>query len=455
MRRFLRWRASPVADRRIARRNIVNNARPNQAKPPPRPIGRRPITPAGNQRGGVAVTVALALAGVIGMASLGIEVTYVLLMQRQMQAAADAAALAAAAALANGHASGMIVEADGVASASGFTPGLGGVSLVVNNPPQSGVHTGAAGAVEVFLSQPQSLWLGRIFGTGQFNVKVRAVGLIGSAGLYCALQLNSAAPVGVTINNGASANLSKCGLAVDSTSATALSMSGGANLTTTSAHVAGGATINNGAAINPATALKTAQANVADPYAAVAAPSFSGCGGGTGKTYGLGTWTVSPGVYCNGLAFNNGASVTMNPGVYIIDRGTFDVEGGAHLTGTGVTIYLTSSTGSGYATVVIGNGATVVLSASTTGATAGMLFFADRRSPATNQNTMTGGVAINVTGALYFPSDSLTFENGTSNPSGCTQLIAGKLQLTGGSSYQNNCPASVKAIGASSSNLVE
>ena len=47
----------------------------------------------------------------------------------------------------------------------------------------------------------------------------------------------------------------------------------------------------------------------------------------------------------------------MSPGVYIIDRGTFDIGGGTEVTGTGVTIFLTRSKGSDFAEAVIGNGA--------------------------------------------------------------------------------------------------
>ena len=401
------------------------------------------------------MTVALSLSVVIAMASLGVEVTYVLLKHRQMQATADSAAMAAAAAIASGYPTTMTIEADAVASSSGFTPGVAGTTLTVNSPPSAGPLAGTARAVELILAQPQAATLARAVWRGTFDLKVRSVALAGTSGAYCVLQLTGAAPVGVSISNGATATLSTCGLAVNARSATALTMSGGAVLTTTAVAVVGGASVTNGASINPATALKTGQSQVADPYSTVSQPAVSGCAGGTAKNYGWGNWTMTPGVYCSGVAINNGAVVHMNPGVYIIDRGTFDVGGGAHVTGSGVTIFLTSSTGSGYATSTIGNGASVTLSAPTGGPTAGLLFFGDRRARATNNNVFNGGVAIAVTGALYFPTSILTFENGSSNPAGCTNLIAGTLVLTGGSKFQNVCPAGVRPIGVSLSRLVE
>ena len=81
-----------------------------------------------------------------------------------------------------------------------------------------------------------------------------------------------------------------------------------------------------------------------------------------------------------------------------------------------------------YAT--IGNGATVTLAAPTTGTTQGLAFFGDPNAPSSTpskfkQRAFGGGATMNITGALYFPTETVQFNNGISNPSGCTQLIAG------------------------------
>ena len=71
--------------------------------------------------------------------------------------------------------------------------------------------------------------------------------------------------------------------------------------------------------------------------------------------------TLNPGVYCNGMDIHAGSNVTLNPGIYYVDRGSLNVNGGATLTGTGATIVFTSSTGAGWATANINGGATVNL----------------------------------------------------------------------------------------------
>jgi hypothetical protein len=409
-----------------------------------------------SRRGGIAITIGFVLPVLIGMVALGTEFAYLLFKQRQMQSTADAAALGEATARQHGYPAAGI-EALGISSYLGFVNGAAdGTTVAVNMPPLSGPQTGNGSAVEVIINQPQTLTLANFFHTGLFNVAARSVAIEGS-GSSCMLQLNSSSPSGFQMSNGATATLASCGLAVDSTDQAALSLSGGAVLTAPTVTVAGTASITNGASINPSSALATSQPNVSDPYASVAMPTFSGCGGGTSKSYGGGgTFTMSPGVYCNGVSIGNGATVTMSAGVYFIDRGVFTIGGGSTVTGTNVTIVLTSSTGSGYATVTIGNGANVTLTAPLPpSATAGIVFFGDRNAPITNSNDLEGGVAINVTGTLYFPTQALIFSNGSSNTSSCTQVIAGTIQLTGGSKFQNNCPAGVAGIGSTLSTLVE
>jgi Flp pilus assembly protein TadG len=410
--------------------------------------------------GSVAIQLGLSLIAIIGMVALGTEISLLLWKQRQMQMFADAAAFSAATAVSKGYpaAATEAKAVGGQLALQNINNYKSDVTVTVNIPPLSGNYTNASyKAVEVIVSEPQTLSLVTLItqsSSGLYSVGARAVATPGG-GTYCVLQLNSSSNPGLSMNNGAVANLTQCGLAVDSTGTSALSLSGGAALNASSVSVVGTASITNGAAVNPSSALKTSQANVADPYAGVAMPSHSGCSLGTGKSYGHGTWNLSPGVWCNGVSFTNDAVVNLAPGIYFVDRGNFDVGGAVQLTGTGVTIVLTSSTGSNYADVTIGNGATVTLSGPTSGATEGIVFFGDRNAPASNTSSITGGAAVNISGAFYFPTQTVIFQNGASNPAGCTQLIAGTIQLTGGSSFQNNCSTGVASIGSGSSTLVE
>jgi len=81
------------------------------------------------------------------------------------------------------------------------------------------------------------------------------------------------------------------------------------------------------------------------------------------------------------MSLNAGANVTLNPGVYYLDQGSLSVNGGATLSGTGVTLVFTSSTGNNYATASVNGGATINLTPPTNGGTAGIVFFGDRNMP--------------------------------------------------------------------------
>jgi hypothetical protein len=143
------------------------------------------------------------------------------------------------------------------------------------------------------------------------------------------------------------------------------------------------------------------------------------------------------------VSFTNDAEILLKTGVYYVNGGDLNVGGDVEMNGTGVTIVLTGSASDGYsppyANVTISNGATVTLSAQTTGATAGILFFGDRNAPVSNSSNFGGGAVMNLTGAIYFPSQTVVFDNGITNPSGCTQLIAGVIQFAGGAQFSNNC----------------
>jgi hypothetical protein len=410
--------------------------------------------------GSVAALVAIILLLLLGFVALGTEISYALFVQRQLQATASAAALGGATALMTGRPSSPTTEADAEAAAVGFTNGVGGVTVTVNNPPKSGNYTTNSGAVEVIVSEPLTLPLSSLFYSGTWTVSGRAVAIEGNSAGDCALELDSANITGVSVSNGASVTMNQCGLAVNATGSSALSVTGGATLNAKSVTIAGGDSVTNGGTINATNGVKTSQAAVANPYSSDAVPSYSGCTYGSlpssPLSLGSGSHTLSAnGVYCGGLSIGNGGTVTMNPGIYIIDGGSFTVGGGATLTGTGVTIVLTGS-GSNYATLNIGNGANVTLSAPTSGSTSGLVFFQDPNAPTSGTDTIQGGSTLVLTGALYFPSQTVSYSNGTSSTATCTQLVAWQIQFTGGAYFNSNCAsAGTQGLGSSPSSLVE
>jgi Putative Flp pilus-assembly TadE/G-like len=409
------------------------------------------------ERGSVAVLIGVSMSALVGMVALGTEITFVIYKHREMQSAADSAALGSATALQKGYPTDYALEGKAIAATAGFVNGVDGVTITVNKPPASGNNTANAGAVEVIVVQPQTLNLVSMFSSAVFTLTTRAVALKGAGGNFCILTTDTTSATGMALSNGATINLNQCGAAVNSAGAAALSVIGGATLNALSVSVKGQTTVNNGGVINATNGVLINQAVTADPYAAVVMPTVpAGCTNTNKSVTTTPGAPLQPGTYCNGLSISNGATASLAAGVYYIKQGSFTVAGGSTLTGTGVTIILTKNA-STYATATINNNANITLSAPTTGATAGILFFADRAAPTSLTTTFAGGATMKFTGALYFPTQRVAYSNGTTTTVTCTQLIAWRATFTGGAAFNNNCgSAGTRPIGGSTANrLVE
>lgn len=409
------------------------------------------------RRGSVAIQIGILMTVLIGMAGLGIEIPYLMYKNRQMQTAADSAALSAAVALARGYPSPISTEAKGVAAALGFVSGTANVTVTVNNPPLSGSHTSNSSAVEVIVRQPQTLKLAGLFGVSQYNVTARAVAVVPAP--YCILSMDNTPGIGVGLWGGATVTMTGCGMAVNSSGSGALTLQSGGTLNAPLVSIVG--QLNNVWSTVNVTSLKVNQPAVADPYANVPMPPVpSDC---QNDKFSIG-WTPSqttlwPGTYCKGLSIANGANVLLSGGIYYIKSGDFNIAGGAHVTGTGVTIVLTNEgSGNSYATLSVTNGTDVTLSAPTTDqyGTKGILFFGDRNSHSSNANSINGFTSINWTGVIYLPTQTVGYEGGGAI-TGCQQLIAWHIdaKLTN-LPFDGTCTGTgMKTIGATSTLLVE
>jgi hypothetical protein len=170
-------------------------------------------------------------------------------------------------------------------------------------------------------------------------------------------------------------------------------------------------------------------------------------------------------VICGGFKLNNGANVNLTSNTtYVIAGGKFDMAGGATLTGTNVTIVLTDDPSGTYspqyAIMNINGGATITLSAPTTGTYAGLAIFQDRNAGASassgTTNSMEGGANQSITGAIYFPTEPLKFAGNSSGGATCTQLVVEQLTFTGATSIGSNCTGiPVDHFGNAKAQLVE
>lgn len=371
-------------------------------------------------RANVATIFALSLPIVVGAAGFGVETSYWYYNSLRLQATADAAAYAGALEQISGSDKPTIIAA---ATQSAATNGLGSGTIVVNTPPASGPNT-AKKAVEVIVAQNLNRMFTSIFTQGQVPEQARAVALITNASKACMLALDSSASQAVLFSGSTSVKVIGCSVMANSIASDAIKLQGSAGLQADCLISGGGVSLS-----NPVTTVCAAPITqalpAADPFADLPAPAASNpCQNANKSTLGAGT-------YCNGLSLSG--TVTLQPGVYVIQGGDFKVNANANVSGDGVTIYL-----AGGSRVSMNGNATVSLSAPTSGTYSGVLMYGDRTSIG-GQSTFNGTATSLLTGALYFPKQQVNYLGNFSGKNGCTQVVADLIQWSGNSSISQDC----------------
>jgi RHS repeat-associated protein len=273
----------------------------------------------------------------------------------------------------------------------------------------------------------------------------------------CIYALDSSASAAFQIA-GAQSTYTACGVVVESTSSSGFEMEGAGTLyleNHAQVSVVGGASLTGQTYLYDTISGKDVSAvqttNPGDPFASLAAPTSGTIVGKSATYYDMNSKpannTISPGIYCGGLEIGNtnGTTFTFSPGVYILAGGGLTLESQAHVAGTGVTFYNTSSSGwgcsgsSNYTPVTISGQVTATFSAPTSGTYKGILFFGNRTGCSTKgscTDQINGGSTAILNGALYFASDEIMITG--SNASGYMELVADKIYINGNSNFGNN-----------------
>jgi Flp pilus assembly protein TadG len=398
-----------------------------------------------DKKGATAVVMALGATAIIGITGLAIDVASWEVNLRKMQGAADQAALAALT-VANAGLD-KTTEAKAVSATDGFVDGQGNVTVTVNQPPSQGSHTANSSALEVVITQPQSLMFTGLFLTTAPTATARAVAL-SSTGSMCVMALDTTGKTAigsVDLTGKTTVNMPNCDLYNDSPVAASTELAGSSSLSARNIFMSGGYSQVGGATMTATGSIKSYTTPMPDPYAGLTIPSYPGCTSNEVKNNTIKTPSANLSVYCGGISLSSGTTLNLAAGTYILDQGGLKVNGGATLTGTGVTIILTSSAGpSSIGSITINGGATVTLSAPTSGATAGtpgVAIWVDKNAPMATTK-FNGGSTENITGAVYAPSQQMEFAGGASTTTGCTQLVALTVTFTGNSNFGNSCTGS-------------
>jgi Flp pilus assembly protein TadG len=403
-----------------------------------------------DESGQAVVLMLLSMTVLLGFVAFAVDVGLLLRAKRVVQTAADSAAIAGAAELSFGDA---IAAAKTDAAQNGVTDGSGGATVAVTNISGPG---GKTNYVQVIATQPQPTFFMKMFNFNSVPVSARAVAaaIPSPACVYTLLPnpftvgkkgVHTPSP-GVSVTGGASLTLPTCGIVDDATDTGALTVSGGGSISAKSIGVVGTDSILNGDIVTPTPI--TGITPVADPLSSLVtvppASDYSTCQAdpniSDSNAHTIGPSSPGGFVCYQGLTITHSPQITLNPGLYVIDGEgaanayALSIAGGATFTGTGVTFYFVNS-----ASFSITNGATLTLSAPTSGTYNGILFYQD--SGDSVADSFVGGSSGILNGIFYLPAANLSLENGNSSTF-TVDLVVGSLTMTGAATLKPYAPLS-------------
>jgi hypothetical protein len=418
--------STPMMSGKVSRKN---------SKALRRDAGIHLFTASVGARGQVIVLVCVSLVAIMGMIAVVTDFSFLQDQRNMMQTAADSAAMAGSEELNYGD---QVAAGQADAATNGYTNGTGSVTVAINNPPTMGPNTSNAAYVEAIVTKPEPTYFLRVLGVSTVTVSARAVAYEGN-GANCIYVLNPTASGAFSANGNVTVS-SGCGLLVDSSSSTGLTVVGSVSITAPTIGVVGGYSAGGSSTFTPTP--KTGVIAASDPLAYVPEPtvgscahtnfSLAGSSGSSGSPYQL-----YAGTYCGGISVKGNAVLNFNAGTYVLAGGGMSISSNTTMTGTGITFYNTTGTG-GYGAISFGGNAQANISAPTSGPLAGILFFQDRSIPSTDAaSTITGNSSSTFDGALYFPTTALSF-NGNSSANGYSIVVANQLTLSGDASIGTN-----------------
>jgi len=408
----------------------------------------------GNRRGQTAIMFTLSIVPLLGVLGLVVDMGWAYYRKQAAQAAADAAAGAAAQAAYATNSSPTCSTAHVACYSSEYTcpaspaasptDNIGNGCLYakangfVSTGRQKVTFMSGVGAAPTAAGVTISYWVvarvseeipqlfSAVLGFPKATITARATtGTREASAGGCVITLDPTADNSLSIS-GTAALTSGCGVFVNSNSGSAINTNGGGTITTTGTaktQIVGNC--NGCGNIHPS--AQTGVATMTDPFADLSPPSYSGCND-TSNPVNLGSHdkrTISAGVFCSGFNVGAQSELTLNAGTYVIKNG-ISIGGQATIKSTGgVTIYIQSGG------VTMAGGASVSLSAPTTGTWQGILFYQDRAN--TTDSSLVGGTGQQMNGVLYFPDAHLTYTGGSNVVATATTIVANTLSMVGNS----------------------
>lgn len=421
------------------------------------------------REGNVAVIVAVCLVAILGSVALSLDGGQQLDKRRQIQCAADAAALTAASELYANWWSTSPRGADtldrhaellaySVAAKNGFVDGQNGCDVQVFIPPATGLFAGQLHHAEVIISVSQPRFFSRVFTTSEVPIGARAVARGTRNRINNGIIVLDPDDKGsfVASGNGMVAVKSGAAVLVNSNNSEAVIVNGSngtTNVTDYYTEQVGSIDVTGvpGYVINSGSISATFNSGVEptpDPLRFLPPPDPSELPLISSKKLQYSqatTITIKPGVYIGGISASGKTNIVMEPGIYYMQGGGFNIGAQTSLWGEGVLIFNAPLSNSD--TVSIAGSGAVHLTPPTSGPYQGIVIYQQRDSiyqPAVSvtgspsEDTNGDGIIDNkmyITGTFYVPGAQLSITgNGTEATIG-SQYISNTLKLGGNGNF--------------------
>lgn len=344
-----------------------------------------------DQDGSIAILFALTLVAVTGATGMAVDFGRALTAKTQLQNAVDAAAMAGAALPATANANRYDVALKifnsnlATSDLSSTVPTIEATNSGVTVTASSNIKTTFANALGV-----EKL---------QFTSSSTARSQVQNGGVVCMLALSPTAADGLHLQGVNKVQSEDCWAWVNSNHESSINATGASSGSgqgfCTHGQVVGGSHFTP----TPYTGCD----RMSDPFVAqINAHNVSMTCDHEDVQLKSGTHTLQPGVYCGDTVFKPQADVTLAAGTYVFRDGELQVQAGASLTGTGVTLFFVGQD----TRMEVRGGANIDIKAPTTGELAGFAIV-DRvytwYDTSIRETVIQGGGRIKIEGILYAP----------------------------------------------------
>jgi Flp pilus assembly protein TadG len=373
-----------------------------------------------NTSGATAISMAIAMPAVLAVLGVGADFGNMVYKKSQLQNAADQAAIAGAKELSISNTTDNTIQA----AAEGFAK----ANLQKNfGTLTTGVEIDrSAGSVVVNLTHEWTPFFAQFLGADITPIKVKAkAGLAGSSNV-CVLTLDDNGSKALHLDKRAKLQAKGCGVYSNSNHSQSIRLDQESQLNAGMVCAVGGIKAKS-TAVTPAPVSDCPA--ISDPLAERVPPPNKPCDANK-KTIKKGSVTLNPGVYCGGLQISGSATVTFNPGTYVIRDGLFDISGTSTAMGKHVGFYLQGDKSQLHFT----DDSTIDFTGETAGSLAGLLFYEDRNVAPGHRHLLQSTGIRELTGTIYLPRGILRIDPNANvaGDSDYTAIIANRMELDEG-----------------------